>query len=131
VQRGVMLLGRKQVLIQDEIETAAPSDAWWFMHTPAEIKIEGDGSSATLTQGKMRMLAKVLLPVGAQFAVMDAKPLPTSPNPTGQNENKGVRKLSIHLPGVTSTRIAVLLVPLRENEFLPSQTLAIRPLERW
>jgi hypothetical protein len=131
VQRGVMLLGRKQVLIQDEIESAAPSDTWWFMHTPAEIKIEGDGSSAVLTQGKARMMAKILLPVGAQFAAMDAKPLPSSPSPKGQDENKGVRKLSIHLPGVTSTRIAVLLVPLRENEFLPTQAVAIRPLDRW
>jgi hypothetical protein len=131
VQRGVMLLGRKQVLIQDEIEAAAPSDAWWFMHTQAEIKIEDDGTSAILTQGKARLMAKILLPVGTQFAAMDARPLPSSPNPKGQDENKGVRKLSIHLPGVSSTRIAVLLVPLRENEFLPTQTVAIRPLERW
>jgi hypothetical protein len=88
VQRGVMLLGRKQVLIQDEIESAAPSDTWWFMHTPAEIKIEGDGSSAVLTQGKARMMAKILLPVGAQFSVMDAKPLPTSPDPQGQERKQ-------------------------------------------
>jgi hypothetical protein len=131
VQRGVMLLGRKQVLVQDEIAANALLQAWWFMHTGAEVKIEGDGSSAVLTQGKARLQAKILLPVGAQFSVMDARPLPSSPEPQGQNENKGMRKLSIHLPGVTSTRIAVLLVPLRENEFLPTQTVAIRPLERW
>jgi hypothetical protein len=88
VQRGVMLLGRKQVLVQDEIAANAPLQAWWFMHTGAEVKIEADGSSAVLTQGEARLQAKILLPVGAQFSVMDAKPLPTSPDPQGQNETK-------------------------------------------
>ncbi|WP_456331116.1 hypothetical protein [Fervidibacter sacchari] len=50
-------------------------------------------------------------PKDACFAVMDAKPLPTSPNPSGQNPNKGIRKLAVNLKDVTSVRVIVVLTP--------------------
>ncbi|WP_157740543.1 hypothetical protein [Jiangella sp. DSM 45060] len=51
-----------------------------------------------LTDG--RQLRAVLLDAsdGARFSVMDAVPLPTSPNPDGQTPNAGVRKLVVTGP---------------------------------
>ena len=40
------------------------------------------------------------------------KRLATSPDPDGQNANAGYQKLAIHLPNVTSRRVAVWFVPL-------------------
>ena len=42
---------------------------------------------------------------------MDAQPLPTSPHPERQAKNERVRKLAIHLTGISNSRLAVLLVP--------------------
>ena len=37
VRRGVALLDRKQVLVEDELKCAVPAEVWWFAHTPAEV----------------------------------------------------------------------------------------------
>ena len=97
VQRGVALVDRRYVIVQDEIE-AAKADVWWFMHTPAAVSLEGDGRKAMLTLGGKQLEARILAPASARFEVRPAEPLPTSPNPAGQKSNEGVRKLAIHLP---------------------------------
>jgi hypothetical protein len=133
VERGIALLaGRSQVLVQDEIRTARPSRVWWFMHTEAAAEVGADGSTAVLTQDGKRLWAKVLAPAGARFQVMDAHPLPTSPNPKEQDPNRGVRKLAVRLDGVTGeTRLAVLLVPLKDGESAPRTLPPLRPLSQW
>jgi len=127
VWRSVSLLERKQVLLQDEVETPQPSDVWWFLHTPAEAKVNQDGATATLTQGNVRLAARILSPKNARFTVMDAKPLSSSSDKQAQNGN--VRKLAVHLSGVTNLRLAVLLVPLRENETASPRTPMVLPLD--
>lgn len=109
VERGIAMPGRRRVLVQDEFEMASPAEVWWFLHTPAEVK--ADGRAAVLSLHGKRLTARILSPAGAEFTVMDAKPLPSSPAPTMQDANPGVRKLAIRLKGVTRERIAVLFDP--------------------
>ncbi len=116
VKRGIGLLDGNQVLVQDEITAKAPSKLFWFLHTPAKIEVAENGQSATLSIGDKKMLARLLAPANAKFSVLDAKPLPTSPNPTGQHENKGISRLTIELNDVTTTRLRVLLTPLSGPE---------------
>jgi hypothetical protein len=130
VQRGMAMLERRRVLIQDEVKAAQPAAVWWFMTTPAQIRIEKDGRTAHLTQGKAELRAMLLSPAGAQFTVMDAVPLPTSPNPEGQRKNTGVRKLTIHLKDVTDLRLAVLLIPV-SGEPAPQVIPSLVPLSQW
>jgi hypothetical protein len=130
VTRGVALLDRKQVLVQDEIKTAKPTDVWWFLHTHAKIEL-ADNSSATLTQDGVRLWAKILSPAGAEFTVTDAAPLPASPHPEKQADNKGVRKLAIHLANISDATLAVLLVPLRDKELPPATLSDVKPLPDW
>jgi hypothetical protein len=112
VQRGVALLARKQVLVQDEVKLTKPSDLWWFMHTLAKIEVTGSGNIATLTIGGKNLQAKILQPANARFIVMEAKPLPTSPAPEKQGNNNKAKKLTIQLRGISDTRIAVLFTPM-------------------
>jgi hypothetical protein len=128
VWRGLSLLDRKQVLVQDEVQTDQPAEVWWFLHTPAQAAVNADPTTATLTQDNVRLWARILSPKNAQFTVMEAKPL-SSTSPDKQAQNNTVRKLAVHLTGVSDVRLTVLLVPLRENEAPPSQTPAVLPLE--
>ena len=57
--------------------------------------------------------------------------MPTSPHPDNQAKNKEVRKLAIHLSGVTDVRVAVLFVPLREGETPPKEAGKIVALMEW
>lgn len=130
VERGLAMLERRRILVQDEIKTAQPSAVWWFMTTPAQIQIEKDGRTAHLTQGKAELRVNLLSPAGAQFTVMEAIPLPTSPNPEGQRKNAGVRKLTIHVKDATDLRMAVLLTPV-SGEMPPTVLPVVAPLAQW
>ncbi|MGI6082089.1 MAG: heparinase II/III domain-containing protein [Limnochordia bacterium] len=130
-KRGIALMDeRSQVLVQDELETLQPAEVWWFMHTRADITVDGDGRVALLEQGGKRMAVRILSPAGASFTVLSAVPLPTSPNPLGQNPNENVQKLAIHLPEVTDVRITVQFTPLQDHE-LGSAAPEILPLQMW
>ena len=131
VQRGLALLERSQLLVQDEIQTAAPAEVWWFLHTGAQAAVQPGGRSAVLTEGSNRLLARILSPEGAVFTVRDAQPLPASPQPGMQAKNPKFRKLAIQLKEVRETRLTVLLTPLREGAAAPETAAAVAPLARW
>lgn len=129
VNRGIRLLDRRAVLIQDEIECKTPGELWWFLHTRAEIALADDGRAATLEQHGQRLRIRLMEPQEARFEVLPAEPLPTSPAPEGQKENRGVRKLAIHRTDVRDTRIMVLCEPVTTapEVALPAST----PLANW
>jgi hypothetical protein len=119
VRRGIALLGRSRVLVQDEIECAAPCDADWFLHTPAEVS--GEGARVVLSLGGEKLLAEILEPAGAKFTW---EPAPAGPSGTA---NDGVTRLGIRLDKILRARIAVLLTPGGQGRDLP----ALEPLSSW
>ena len=128
VKRGMLMFdNRSRVLLRDEIVCESASEIYWFAHTKATISISEDGKTATLTLKDKVLLAQIAEPSDATFSVMTATPLPTSPNPTGQNENKDFQKLTIHLEGVTSANITVVFTPIMEesdrNKTLPTTSI--------
>jgi hypothetical protein len=128
VMRGILLdRQRREVIVQDEVTLKQAGDVWWFLHTPAQVQLSEDGKTATLTQGTATLRAVLLSPKDARFAVMDAKPLPTSPNPLGQNPNNGIRKLAVHLSQTASMQLIVLLSLQREVQ----SPQALKPLMAW
>ena len=127
ILRAIKLHNNRQaVLVQDEISFLLPSDVWWFMHTQADVTISDDGKTATLTKGGITVYARLLSGDGS-FSVMDAQPLPTSPQNSSQNADTTFRKLAICFENVENLTIAV--------EFTPSeyagQTSQIIPIENW
>lgn len=133
VKRGLRFFdNRTKVLVQDEIKTPSESDIWWFMHTKSDINIGKDGNTAVLSDGQNKLLARIVSPCDAEFNIMDAAPLISSPDPEEQKGyTDGVKKLSIHLKGVKEETLAVLLVPLRGFEDIPSNNPKITPLDKW
>ena len=126
VERGLALLDRRRVLIQDEVDADRPVDLWWFMHTSAKVQLAEDGQNAVLEQDGKRFFVRLLVPAEARLEVRAAAPLPTSPDPDGQRVNREYRKLTIHLPETKSVRLAVLFQPTDETIDVP-----VRPLQAW
>lgn len=93
-RRGIALIDRKTVLVQDEVKTTGPSDVWWFMTAPTastrrgrrraaestgiSIELGKDPSEAMLTKDKARLWVHIVAPRDATFEILDAKPLPCS-----------------------------------------------------
>jgi hypothetical protein len=101
------------------------------MHTPASVRIEDDGHTATLEQVGTQLRAEILSPANAKFELRDAQPLPTSPHPEGQAKNERVRKLAIHLTGITDARLAVLLMPKPLTDVGTGQAPKLSALSEW
>jgi hypothetical protein len=120
VERGIEMIDRKQVLIQDEVELKGKAELRWNMHTNAEVRISG--GTATLRQNGKTMTAKILSPAGATFDVTEIR-LPPPQLPV-----KDTRKLYIRLPDAKKNiTIAVLFTPSDEPQRQPRLT----PLSKW
>lgn len=126
VQRGIALLDRTNVLVEDEIQARAPAELYWFMHTPASIRV--NGRSAILTLHKKHLYARILSPSDAVFTTMKAAPLPSSPHPARQAVNKGISKLTIKMKNVETTRLTVLFTPVAEGV---KRDVPVVPLRDW
>lgn len=127
-------LSDQSLTLTDSVTLETPGAAWWFFHTPAMVTISEDGRSAVLSMQDKQLHVFLASPAEARLAVMDARPLPGSPDPEGQNPNNGasllnatrplnivrvgdtprwgepdseraVRKLAVHLTGITATTI--------------------------
>jgi Heparinase II/III-like protein/Domain of unknown function (DUF4962) len=131
VERGMAMLDRRAVLVQDEVTSTQPVEAWWFFHTPADIEVSTNGSFAMLTIHGRRLAATIVSPAGARFETLPAAPLSSSPHPAGQAANKGVNVLGIHLKDQTSFCLAVELMPLPGEDAPLSTHPEIRPLDAW
>jgi len=73
VLRGVAMLDRSRLLIQDELKAENAIDAWWFMHTSADIQLGADGRSATLSADGSNVLPSCSTS-SWRFQVREAKP---------------------------------------------------------
>jgi len=116
-KRGLVLFdNRSRVLVRDELTCSSASELYWFAHTRAEISISEDGKTAELTQNGKTLLAQIAQPSNAVFTVMDAVPLPTSPESHADEYDRGnAQKLVIHLTDVTSVNISVVFTPILED----------------
>jgi len=132
-KRGLMLTGdREQLIVQDEFKLKSPSELYWFMHTEAEIDVLGSGQEAVLTQDDKKLYVRMLdAPEGAAFSAMKAEPLEGTPNPSGQTVNHGIRKLAVHMEGVTGGRLSLWMVPLTASAPLPEVSPDVRSLDDW
>lgn len=128
-RRGVRLLGRRVLLVVDELRLDAAGEVWWFLHTRADIAVAEDGRSARLTQGGTAATVHIVEgPQGAALQEMEAERLPESPGATpGERGAEGCRKVAIRLGSVTQMRLAVALVP--EGSDVP--TGPVPPLATW
>jgi len=124
VLRGIALLDRKHILVEDEIAAPRPVEVTWAMLTPAKVSISG--SRADLAIGERHLALEIVEPSGARFDTMSANP------PPPQRQQPGVTKLVVNLPGkVENARIAVTMTPYFGKQKPPAWTGKIEPLARW
>ena len=119
--RGVALLDKKRVLVQDEITPAQPVDVVWNFHTFADVKIAEDGRSATLSEGGATLHARILSPAAGRFSTASTQaPPPNAPNPRLTN-------LVINLPKQASAETIAVVFTAPGDPTRP----ALKPLAAW
>lgn len=135
IKRGMRVInGRRQVLLQDEINGSSNA-AQWRMHTNATISLGNGNREATMTLNGATMIANILVSApSATFGT--AQPTPTgtvsSPPSGGTNSpNPGVTVLTIDIPA-GSTTLEVLFNPQWEGMAASAYaTPSSVPLSSW
>jgi len=121
VRRGVAMLGRTCVLIQDEVRADQPLDVLWGMVTRA--KVQANGAGVVLQKKGKRLYGRILAPEGARFDTVGANPKPP------QRQQPDATKLVVRLPGKTrAVRLAVVLAP---DAKAFDAAGAVKPLAQW
>jgi hypothetical protein len=108
ILRGVALLDRARILVQDDLsDLHSGLPLHWGMVTAAKITVSANGRTATLTQRGSTLRAAILAPADAVFEVTSTRP----PTPE-ENQNEGTVMLTIETaPAAGDVRLAVLLTP--------------------
>ena len=129
LRRGIALLDRSRVLVQDEYKPAQPgTPLHWTMVTGAKIDLSGDGRSAMLTSHGRSLRVNLLEPTTAWLHVGSTRP-PTA----AENQNDGTAMLAIDLapePSADVTRLAVLLTPVGDK-WPQQRPPTLKPLTEW
>ena len=113
LRRGLTLLDRSRVLVQDDVSgLAAGTPLSWRMLTEAGARLESPRAAVLARDGR-RLRVELLSPAGARFTLRPATP------PTRiENQNAGATLLEAEIPAspqAVDVRLAVLLTPLGEK----------------
>ncbi|HUU11234.1 MAG TPA: heparinase II/III family protein [Phycisphaerae bacterium] len=120
VHRGMAMIGRKCVLVQDEVQADQPVDVLWGMVTRA--KVEPKGAAAVLEMKGKRLYGRILAPEGATIDTVSANPKPP------ERQQADAVKLVVRLPGKTKdVRLVVVFSP----DPAAAAAVAIQPLADW
>jgi hypothetical protein len=114
ILRGVAMLGRARVLVQDEFSDLQPgTPVRWVMVTGASISLSPDGRTALLSHAGHQLRAEVLAPAGGRFAIWPATP----PTPA-EMQNAHDSMLALEIPprdAPAELRLAVAFTPVGER----------------
>lgn len=114
----------RTLTVRDEIELNKNSEIYWFMHTEQNAQKIDDRTIVLSSGGKSVTLTFDTDAYDAEISVMDAKPLPTSPEGKGQNSNSGVKKIAIRIAGSGKINLSV-----RIGEF--GAAASMQPIDLW
>jgi Heparinase II/III-like protein len=127
ILRGLALLDRARVLVQDEVTGMKHGTPLaWRLLTGAKVTLD-DERNATLTQNGHALHAEILAPADAGFTASPATP-PTA----AENQNAGATVLEARAVSLeTETRVAVLLTPVGDHWPAAAPPPALVPLDSW
>ncbi len=123
-KRGIAIIDRKYVMVRDEVESSGKATTMrWSIVTPAEVKINGDGT-ALLTQKGKRLRLKVIEPANVTITTR-----PTTPIHEYDAQNPGTILVGfdVKIPAGTKSSVTVLLIP----EGVKEGNVKIQALNSW
>lgn len=112
VLRGVAVLNDSQFLVRDEIIALDAVDIAASWHTTADITLDTDNRTATLTKGDITMELTIVRPSNAYLELVDTNPCHAY---TGCSEmtNSGIYNVAVRLSDLTTE--ATILLALAES----------------
>ena len=103
----------RAVRLVDHVELREPGVVRWHAHTRADVEVAPDGRSATLREDGRELAVSLEDHDDLRLHAVAARPLPSSPDPAGQNDNEGVTRLEIVAESVTDVAFSLQFKVIR------------------
>ena len=128
ILRGIALLDRARVLVQDDLTGLKPGTALVSRFlTEAKISLSPDARTATLTHNGRTLRAEILSPASAHFTAR-----PAAAATATERANPGITALSAEcVSDIPDTRLALLLTPVGDHWPAPLPPPPLTPLPAW
>ncbi len=128
ILRGIALLDRARVLVQDDLTGLEPGTALVSrVLTGATITLSADARTATLTSEGRTLRVELLSPAGARFTTRPA----TAPT-AKERANPGITDLAAEVTSSTAdTRLVLLFTPVGDHWPASLPLPALTPLADW
>lgn len=117
---------KMSVTMRNEFTTTPGTEVYWFMHTRADIEIDGNVAYLTRDGHTICVRFDTNAPV-AEIMKMKAEPLPTSPQVPEQNPNEVYSKVAIRMEAGAANYLTVNICPM-ENA---GDKILSEPLATW
>ncbi len=132
-KRGIFATEAKSVfLVQDELSASKAAEAYWQMHTEADIEILDGGKAAILTLDTDKVIVRLLTDNNAVFEVRECMPYDGTPYYQVSDSDAFAKKLVIHLENVTEETVAVEFQHFLKGQNVPEQYFAeVTPMNAW
>jgi hypothetical protein len=127
ILRGVALLDRSRVLVQDDVTAPTSGMAFhWQLLTSAQVQID-DAHHATLSLGEKRLHVEIIAPAAARFSAAPARP-PTA----AEKQNAGISALVATVPASSeSFQLAIQLRPAGDHWPAGAPVTSVVPVAEW
>jgi len=130
-KRGMRVFdNRSKIVVQDELSMESPSNIFWSVNTPAEIKFLSNDSAILEIENK-KMLVRVWANVPFEFYEMPAEKLATSPQFDEQKIYPNLRKLAININKVKELQLMVEFTPIITEMEISDTISEFIPISSW
>ncbi len=120
---------RQTLTIQDELSLRGDTEAYWFMHTTANIRVVNNTKAILTKDGKTLTVDVYCNQPGFELKQMAPAPLPSSPVVSGQKTNEGYTKLAVYHPSAKDD--LVITVKLTPNSAKDCAPIEYKPISEW
>lgn len=122
----------RSLTIRNEVTLTKDNNTlYWFMHTKADVYIDKEKNEAILSQNEKSIILQFETNAAqSELSVMEAVPLPTSPNVDGQDSNAEYKKVAIKMENPAGKMdLTIKLSPLGEKA--SSTGIMNKPIDEW
>lgn len=130
-KRGFLFTDQRQSLVvRDELTLPKTSDVYWLMYTKANTEVSGNTVTLTDTADSTKKVTlEFCTSASGTIIIEDAKPMKGTPVVSGQNSNKGYKRIAFKVTANGDVSITAKLTPVGASQSAVSDY--DKPIAQW
>lgn len=132
-KRGIMLCDdRSKFVLQDELSLKSSQEVYSFINIfKCDAEISDDQKSIILSKNNKKVKVNILCDDEYELSIMNSKPLPTSPQVSGNMAIRTIKKIAVHFQKTKGFNLRMEFTPYLLDEELSQAPDTIEKMDNW